>query len=175
MAELSLDQAQRVHLVGIGGSGMGALASLLLLMGKHISGSELAPGAAVEALRAAGAVVYPDHAAEHVGQADYVVRSSAVPALTTPRWRRPLRLRVAEQEARRGGTGELMRDRSGVAIAGTHGKTTTTTSLVTWLLDRGGLDPSALIGADTPAFPTRRPAWRTAPWLSKLTSTTAAS
>jgi UDP-N-acetylmuramate--alanine ligase len=137
-------------MVGIGGSGMSALATLLLQMGKQVSGSELAPGSATEYLRAQGATVWDGHAASNLGLADYVIRSSAVP-VDNPE--------VVEAE-RRGlpskklaeAVGELMRDRSGIAVAGTHGKTTTT-ALVAWLLEGGGLDPLALIGADTPAYP----------------------
>ncbi len=145
-----MTQAQRVHMVGIGGSGMSALATLLLQMGKQVSGSELSSSSAVESLRAAGAIVFDEHAAANVGDADYVIRSSAVGADN---------MEVAEAE-RRGlpnkklaeAVGELMAERSGIAVAGTHGKTTTTL-LVAWLLDRGGMDPLALIGADTPSFP----------------------
>jgi UDP-N-acetylmuramate--alanine ligase len=147
---MSLRDARRVHMVGVGGSGMSALASLLLRMGKQVTGSDVAPGASAANVRAAGATILAGHAAEHVGDAEYVVRSSAVP-LDNPE--------VAEAE-RRGlpnkklaeSVGELMRDRDGVAVAGTHGKTTTT-ALVAWLLERGGMDPLVLIGADTPAFP----------------------
>lgn len=150
MPEVSLSQAQRVHMVGIGGAGMSALATLLLQMGKQLTGSELSAGPTVESLRTAGALVFGDHAAEHVGEAEYVIRSSAVAAEN---------VEVAEAE-RRGlpnkklaeAVGELMAERSGIAVAGTHGKTTTTL-LVAWLLDRGGMDPLALIGADTPSFP----------------------
>jgi len=78
--ENTIREAQRVHMVGIGGSGMSALASLLLQMGKQVSGSELSPGAATRYLRAEGAVVWETHAADNIGQADYVIRSSAVPA-----------------------------------------------------------------------------------------------
>jgi UDP-N-acetylmuramate--alanine ligase len=146
----TLRAAQQVHMVGIGGSGMSALASLLLQMGKQVTGSELSPGAAIAYLRGHGAIVQDGHAADNVGPADYVVRSSAVSA-DNPE--------VAEAD-RRGlpnkklaeAVGELMADRSGVAVAGTHGKTTTT-ALVTWLLEGGGLDPLALIGADTPTYP----------------------
>jgi UDP-N-acetylmuramate--alanine ligase len=145
-----LRAAQRVHLVGIGGSGMSALATLLLQMGKQVSGSELSPGSATDYLRAQGAVVWQGHAADYLGLADYVIRSSAVPvdnAEVVEADRRGLpNKKLAEA------VGELMRDRSGVAVAGTHGKTTTT-ALVTWLLEGGGLDPLALIGADTPAYP----------------------
>ena len=150
MSEVRLSQAQRVHMVGIGGAGMSALATLLLQMGKQVSGSELSSSAAVESLRLAGAIVFSEHAAEHLGEAQYAIRSSAVPTDN---------VEVAEAE-RRGlpnkklaeAVGELMAERSGIAVAGTHGKTTTTL-LVAWLLDRGGMDPLALIGADTPSFP----------------------
>jgi UDP-N-acetylmuramate--alanine ligase len=146
VSEPALESAQHVHLVGIGGSGMGALAALLLQMGKQVSGSDSAGAATVAQL---GARVFGQHAAANVGEADYVVRSSAVAEDN-----------VEVQEARRRGlpvrklaqaVGELMRERSGVAVAGTHGKTTTT-ALVTWLLECGGLDPLALIGADAPHF-----------------------
>ncbi len=145
-----LRTAQRVHMVGIGGAGMSALASLLLQMGKQVSGSELVPGSATAYLREQGATVWERHAADNLGQADYVVRSSAVPldnpevVLATANGLPTKKLAEA--------VGELMRDRSSVAVAGTHGKTTTT-ALVTWLLEGGGLDPLALIGADTPAYP----------------------
>jgi UDP-N-acetylmuramate--alanine ligase len=150
VSELALAEAERVHMVGIGGSGMGALASLLLQLGKQVSGSELASSASVDQLRAAGALVYSQHAAEHVGQADFVVRSSAVPT-DNPEVREAERRGLPNKKLAEA-VGQLMRGRSGVAVAGTHGKTTTT-ALLTWLLDKGGVDPLALIGADTPAFP----------------------
>lgn len=136
--------APHVHFVGIAGSGMSALASLLLGMGTRVSGSDVAPGPLLDALRARGATVFVGHAARQVQGSPYVVRSAAVP-LDNPE----------VQEARRRGlrsvklaeaVGELMRDRGGAGIAGTHGKSTTT-ALTAWLLDRGGLDPLALIGA----------------------------
>jgi UDP-N-acetylmuramate--alanine ligase len=149
VSEETLPTAQRVHMVGIGGSGMAALASLLLQMGKVVSGSDVAPSPATDQLIGAGAVVFDSHSAANVGQADYVVRSSAVPSdnpevVEAERRGLPTR-KLAEA------VGELMHDRSAVAVAGTHGKTTTT-ALLTWLLEQGGLDPLALIGADTPAF-----------------------
>jgi len=147
--EKTLAEAQRVHLVGIGGSGMSALASLLLQLGKQVTGSELSPGAATEALRTDGAVVWGSHLAAHVGQADYVIRSSAVPA-DNPEVVEAQRLGLPSRKLAEA-VGELMRGRDSVAVAGTHGKTTTT-ALVTWLLEGGGLDPLALIGADTPDY-----------------------
>jgi UDP-N-acetylmuramate--alanine ligase len=118
-------------------------------MGKQVTGSDSTNSPTLDSLRERGATVFADHAPEHVGLADYVVRSAAVPADN---------VEVAEA-ARRGlprrklaeAVGELMADRTGVAIAGTHGKTTTT-ALVAWLLECGGLDPLALVGGDTPAF-----------------------
>jgi UDP-N-acetylmuramate--alanine ligase len=148
--EANLAHSDRVHMVGIGGSGMAALSSLLLQMGKQVSGSDLAGGAAVDALRDAGAVIYGAHAASNLGpDVEYVVRSSAVAddnAEVAEARRRGVPTRKLAQAV-----GELMRGRSGVAVAGTHGKTTTT-ALVTWVLEQGGLDPLALIGADTPCY-----------------------
>jgi UDP-N-acetylmuramate--alanine ligase len=145
-----LTAVQRVHMIGIGGAGMSALATLLLQMGKRVSGSELSSRPTVESLRAAGAVVFGDHAAEHVGEAEYVIRSSAVSA-QNPEVAEAERLGLPSKKLAEA-VGELMAERSGIAVAGTHGKTTTTL-LVAWLLDRGGMDPLALIGADTPSFP----------------------
>jgi UDP-N-acetylmuramate--alanine ligase len=137
-------------MVGIGGSGMAAFGSLLLQLGKEVSGSDATRSPTTERLVAAGATVFEGHAAVQVGQAEYVVRSSAVapenPEVVEATQRGLPARKLAEA------VGELMHDRSGVAVAGTHGKTTTT-ALVTWLLEQGGVDPMALIGADTPAFP----------------------
>jgi UDP-N-acetylmuramate--alanine ligase len=141
--------AQRVHLVGIGGSGMSALASLLLQMGKDVSGSDEQSGASVARLGAMGATVRMGHAASNVDGAEYVVRSSAVASDNVEVQAAsdrgvPVR-KLAEAVA------EVMHARSTVAIAGTHGKTTTTT-LVATFLEAGGIDPLALIGADVPRF-----------------------
>ena len=137
-------------MVGIGGSGMAALASLLLQMGKQVSGSDTSRSSVIEQLRGAGALIFDRHAAANLGDAAYVIRSAAVP-VDSPE--------VAEA-SRRGlptrklaeAVSELMAGRSTVAVAGTHGKTTTT-ALVTWLLEQGGVDPLGLIGSDTPAYP----------------------
>lgn len=149
-AELGLEQAERVHMVGIAGSGMAALSSLLLQMGKQVSGSDLSGGSTVAALSQAGATVFGTHEASNVGgNVQYVVRSSAVPEnnpeLVEAQQRGLPNRKLAEA------VGELMRGRTGVAVAGTHGKTTTT-ALVTWLLEQGGMDPMGLIGADTPRY-----------------------
>jgi UDP-N-acetylmuramate--alanine ligase len=137
-------------MVGIGGSGMAALSSLLLGMGKHVSGSDLSGGATVEQLKMAGAKVFHGHQASNVGDdIEYVVRSSAIPT-DNPEVAEALRRGLPNRKLA-DAVGELMHERSGVAVAGTHGKTTTT-ALVTWLLEQGGVDPLALIGADTPRY-----------------------
>jgi UDP-N-acetylmuramate--alanine ligase len=148
--ELDIRQSHSVHLVGIGGSGMAALASLLLQMNKRVTGSDLSHSTTIAELREAGATIQHTHAAINVARdVDYLVRSSAVPADN-----------VEVVEAQRRGlpnrklaeaVGELMRERGSVAVAGTHGKTTTT-ALAAWLLEQGGLDPLVLIGADTPRY-----------------------
>jgi UDP-N-acetylmuramate--alanine ligase len=144
-----LAHATRVHMVGIGGSGMAALATLLLRMGKRVSGSDLALSSATAALKSAGALVHVGHRPEHVHEAEYVIRSSAVSEVNpevAESFRRGLpSVKLAEA------VGELMLTRQGVAVAGTHGKTTTT-ALVAWLLERAGLDPLALIGAEALNF-----------------------
>lgn len=148
--EIELGSAARVHMVGIGGSGMAALASLLLQLGKRVSGSDLSGSQTLGALREAGAVVFGEHAAANVEEdVEYVVRSSAVPT-DNPEVREAERRGLPNRKLAEA-VGELMHGRSGVAIAGTHGKTTTS-SLVTWLLDQGGVDPMALIGSDTPRY-----------------------
>jgi UDP-N-acetylmuramate--alanine ligase len=133
---------------------MAALASLLLQMGKRVSGSDAAPSATTERLAAAGVKVFDGHDAANLAEGvEYVVRSSAVGVDNVEvqaAGRRGLPSRKLAEAV-----GELLSPtlggRSTVAIAGTHGKTTTT-ALVTWLLEKGGCDPLALIGADTPAF-----------------------
>src|SRR5438876_51920 len=140
-----LPGARQVHMVGVAGSGMAALASLLLQQGKRVSGSDLTTTPVLAELRAAGVVVANHHAAQNLSEdVDYVIHSSAVP-LSNPEVAEATRRGLPTRKLAEA-VGELMRGRSGVAIAGTHGKTTTT-ALVTWLLDQGGLDPLALIGA----------------------------
>jgi UDP-N-acetylmuramate--alanine ligase len=147
---VDIAQARRVHLVGIGGSGMAALSSLLLQMRKRVSGSDLSGGPTVEQLETAGATVFNGHRTSNVGDdVEYLVRSSAVPE-DNPEVAEARRRGIPSRKLAEA-VGELMTRRSGVAVAGTHGKTTTT-ALVTWLLDQGGVDPMALIGADTPRY-----------------------
>src|SRR5829696_3488881 len=136
-------KVKHVHFVGIGGIGMSGIAEVLLNQDYKISGSDLAENAVTRRLKGMGATIYKGHAADNVGTADAVVISSAVseenPEVQTARAKMipvvPRAIMLAE----------LMRLKQGVAIAGTHGKTTTT-SLVASVLAEGGLDPTFVIG-----------------------------
>ena len=136
-------QFRHVHFVGIGGVGMSGIAEVLCTLGYTVSGSDSAASVATERLVAAGARVHLGHDAAHVANADVVVVSSAIraenPEVRAARERRIPIVPRAEMLA------ELMRFRRGIAVAGTHGKTTTT-SLVASVLSEGGLDPTFVIG-----------------------------
>jgi UDP-N-acetylmuramate--alanine ligase len=136
-------KVKHVHFVGIGGVGMSGIAEVLLNLGYRVSGSDLAESAVTRRLQSLGARVHKGHAADHIDGANVVVVSSAVPeenpevqaarANTIPVVPRALMLV------------ELMRLKQGIAVAGTHGKTTTT-SLTAAVLAEGGLDPTFVIG-----------------------------
>ncbi|HSC65021.1 MAG TPA: UDP-N-acetylmuramate--L-alanine ligase [Caldimonas sp.] len=132
-----------IHFVGIGGAGMSGIAEILHNLGYAISGSDQSESATTKALAARGIRVSIGHAADHIAGADAVVTSSAVrsdnPEVTAARARRVPVVPRAVMLA------ELMRLKQGIAIAGTHGKTTTT-SLVTSVLAEAGLDPTFVIG-----------------------------
>jgi UDP-N-acetylmuramate--alanine ligase len=136
-------RVRQIHFVGIGGSGMCGIAEVLLNQGYRITGSDLARSATVNRLVRLGATVFFGHAAENIIGADVVVASSAIaadnPELTAAHARRVPVVPRAEM------LGELMRYRHGIAVAGTHGKTTTT-SLVTSIFKAGKLDPTFVIG-----------------------------
>jgi len=140
---------QRIHFVGIGGIGMSGIAELLLNLGYKVSGSDLKLGPLTERLEKLGGRTFMGHAAENVEKADVVVVSSAVRSdnveiLEAKRRQIPVIPR-AEMLA------ELMRLKYGVAIAGSHGKTTTT-SMVATILSHGGYDPTVVIGGRLNAF-----------------------
>ncbi len=136
-------RVRAVHFIGIGGVGMGGIAEVMHHLGFRVSGSDLGSNALTQRLQGLGIVVKQGHAAEHVDDADVVVISTAVPEdnpeLVHARALRLPVVRRAEMLA------ELMRFQQGIAVAGTHGKTTTT-SLVASLLTEGGMDPTYVIG-----------------------------
>ncbi len=136
-------RVRHIHFVGIGGAGMGGIAEVLANEGYHISGSDLAPNAVTQHLASLGATIYFNHRPENVTDASVVVVSTAVaqdnPELVAAREQRIPVIRRAEMLA------ELMRFRHGIAIAGTHGKTTTT-AMVTSIYAEGGMDPTFVNG-----------------------------
>ena len=133
----------RIHFVGIGGAGMCGIAEVLLNQGYSISGSDLRTSSTTERLRGMGAVVFIGHQASNVDGVDVVVVSSAVQE-DNPEVARARQLRVPVVP-RAEMLGELMRFRHGIAVAGTHGKTTTT-SLISSIFAEAGLDPTFVIG-----------------------------
>ncbi len=138
-----MGRVQRIHFLGIGGAGMSGIAEVLLNQGYRVSGSDLVRSAATVRLESLGATVHLGHARQQVGDADVVVVSSAVGADN------PELVAAHEQHipvvARAEMLGELLRYRHGIAIAGTHGKTTTTSLLVA-IYQAAGLDPTFVIG-----------------------------
>ncbi|MCE3275389.1 MAG: murC, partial [Propionibacteriaceae bacterium] len=139
----SADQLGSVHFIAIGGSGMNGIASMMLSHGIQVSGSDRQDSKYLRSLEAQGAQVYVGHRAEQLGDATTVVTSSAIrddnPELVEARRRG---LRVLHRSA---ALGSLMLGRRGVAVAGTHGKTTTT-AMIAHVLAGCGLDPSFVIG-----------------------------
>lgn len=134
---------RHIHLVGIGGTGMCGIAEVLLNLGYEVSGSDLQENEATERLARAGATIYIGHSADNVGQADVVVISSAIKEDNVEVVRaKALKIPViprAEMLA------ELMRMKYGIAVAGAHGKTTTT-SMTALVLEAGGYDPTIIVG-----------------------------
>jgi UDP-N-acetylmuramate--alanine ligase len=140
---------QRVHFIGIGGIGMSGIAEVLLTLGYKVSGSDLRSTPVTQRLAALGATVYEGHRAENVQGAEVVVTSSAVPRgnpeIAESRRRHIPVIQRAEMLA------ELMRLKYGIAVAGMHGKTTTT-SMVGAALQAGGLDPTIIVGGRVDAL-----------------------
>src|SRR5450432_3465786 len=140
---------QRIHFVGIGGIGMSGIAEVLLNLGYKISGSDLKRSSVTDRLKSLGAVIFEGHGAENVSGAEVVVTSSAINA-GNPEVAEAHKLHIpviqrAEMLA------ELMRLKYGIAIAGMHGKTTTT-SMVAAVLAAGGLDPTVVVGGRVDAM-----------------------
>lgn len=138
-----MGRIKHIHFVGIGGVGMAGIAEVLLSQGYRVSGSDLSDNALTKRLRSIGAEIFSTHHADNIKNADVIVRSSAV-NLENPEFLAARKSRIPIV-ARAEMLGELMRFRYGIAIAGTHGKTTTT-SLVTSILAEEGVDPTFVIG-----------------------------
>ena len=144
-----LGKTRRVHFIGIGGSGMSGIAELLANLGYVVTGSDEKRSSVTHRLSELGVGVTEGHNASHIGEADVVVVSSAVkpsnPEVVEALSRRIPVIPRAEMLA------ELMRLRYSIAVAGAHGKTTTT-SMIALVLERAGLDPTAVIGGRLSAF-----------------------
>ncbi len=145
--------SHRIHFIGIGGIGMSGIAEILLTMGYAVSGSDLRRSAVTDRLAGLGAVIYQGHAAANAAECDVVVTSSAVPAgnpeVVEARARKIPVIQRAEMLS------ELMRLKYGIAVAGMHGKTTTT-SMIAAVLGAGGgeenLDPTVVVGGRVDAL-----------------------
>ncbi len=138
-----LEEVKRIHFIGIGGAGMGGIAEVLLHLGYAVSGSDPGKNAMIQRLLGLHATIFPEHKAENIAGIELIVVSSAIAQdnpeiIAAQRANIPIIAR-AEMLA------ELMRTKYGIAIAGTHGKTTTT-SLCASILAEGGLDPTFVIG-----------------------------
>jgi UDP-N-acetylmuramate--alanine ligase len=173
-----------MHFMGIGGVGMSAIAEVLLQRGYRISGCDLRESAALRRLRVLGAQVWIGHSPDHLAQADLLVYSRAIAGQNEEV--RAAHARGVPLRHRAEMLGEVMRSGRGIAVVGTHGKTTTT-AMLTRILIGAGLDPTALIGAEVPELDSNARAgagpWviaevdesdgsllRTAPWAALLTS-----
>jgi UDP-N-acetylmuramate--alanine ligase len=136
---------QKVHFIGIGGVGMSGIAQILLSLGHRVSGSDARTSVVTERLQGLGARIYHGHSSENVGDVEIVVISSAI-APDNPEvlaaYERGIRIIPRAQML-----GLVMREQKGIAVAGAHGKTTTT-SLAAFLLEKAGLDPTFVIGGE---------------------------
>ncbi len=140
---VNLAEVRHVHLVGIGGAGMSAIAVILLARGLEVSGSDLQANAQTEALARHGARIFVGHAPDNVRGADLVVVSSAI-SPSNPEWQAAVRLGIPV--VKRGPVlAALLAGKVGIAVAGSHGKTTTA-GLIAFQLSEAGLDPSFIIG-----------------------------
>lgn len=135
---------KHIHLIGIGGTGLSAIARLLKESGHTVTGSDMQPSPFVDDLRGIGIPVYIGHKAEQIGDAEIIVRSSAIPD------KNPEVVAAREKGVpvykRSDFLGSLMEDKIGIAVAGTHGKTSTT-AMIAWTLTELGQDPSFIVGS----------------------------
>ncbi len=156
-----IDPQHHIHFVGVGGSGMSALAQVLLARGYAVSGCDLRASETTRRLEALGGVIQLGHSPAHLRGVDLVVASRAVPAESAELIAAHARgLRVWHRAEL---LGDLMREVRSVAFAGTHGKTTTTAMTAAVFLE-GGLDPTALVGADVIAYNTNARVG-SSPWM----------
>jgi UDP-N-acetylmuramate--alanine ligase len=146
----ALGRIRQIHMVGIGGIGMSSIAEVLLNRGYDVTGSDLETSDTTERLEDHGATVYKGHAAEQVGAADVVVYSSAIDPRENPETQEAERRRIS-LIPRAEMLGELIRMKYGVGVAGTHGKTTTT-SMAGLVVTEGGFDPTVIVGGKVTAF-----------------------
>jgi len=161
-SELSvLSVKRRIHLVGVGGAGMSAIASVLAAMGHEVSGSDLKASSATQRLAVAGVNVFVGHDASHLGDAELVTMSSAIPE-SNPEIAQARRqgLQVLSRAQM---LAEICASRRCVAVSGTHGKTTTT-SMLALILVEAGLRPSFVIGGDVNEIGTNA-VWDSGQWL----------
>lgn len=140
-----LKHTNKFHFVGIGGAGMSAIATILLQMGFEVSGSDLAVSESTKKLEKMGAKVYIGHAEQNVGNAEAIVVSTAIPD-TNPEIL-AAKLKNLKVYHRSDVVAALMNEHSGIAVAGAHGKTTTT-SMIAIMLEKAGLDPTIIIGGE---------------------------
>ncbi|MDH3706828.1 MAG: Mur ligase domain-containing protein, partial [Acidimicrobiia bacterium] len=145
MTSLDLTHPTRIHIVGVGGAGMSAIAAVLVAMGHQVTGSDLRDGPGIDRLRASGVDVSIGHAPGNVDDAELMAISTAIPATNSERRAAEARgltvLRRAEILA------AIAATRRTIAVAGTHGKTTTS-SMLALALREAGFDPSFIIGGD---------------------------
>jgi len=146
----ALGRIRQIHMVGIGGIGMSSIAEVLLNRGYDVTGSDLETSDVTRRLEDHGATIHEGHAAEQVGAADVVVYSSAVDPEENPETREAERRRIS-LIPRAEMLGELIRMKYGVGVAGTHGKTTTT-SMAGLVVAEGGFDPTVIVGGKVTAF-----------------------
>ncbi|MDU4959738.1 MAG: UDP-N-acetylmuramate--L-alanine ligase [Sporomusaceae bacterium] len=144
-----LQTIRKFHFIGIGGAGMSAIAKILLEMGYQVTGSDLVKSTGAAKLEQLGAVVFAGHNSRHLGDAEAVVVSTAIPSdnpeLLAARTKQIPVFHRADMVA------ALMQDRFGIAVAGAHGKTTTT-SMISLVLEHGLLDPTIIIGGELTAI-----------------------
>lgn len=140
-----LDNIKRIHFVGIGGAGMSAIAKILLAMGYDVSGSDISKSETTYKLEQMGAKVYLGHDGENIGSAEAIVISTAIPESNPEVWEaRAQGLKVFHRSDI---VAAIMSEKTGIAVAGAHGKTTTT-SMISLMLEKVGVDPTVIIGGE---------------------------